>query len=161
MAIPHPLSCDLHIRAGAAIVQEIRFDYTPGDPPVITAEALLARPTPVSFTAEEWIADDERILSFVERAFDLKRSLWSRDLEDDTEAKFDATNKRLVFEALAIPDEVFVRTVDHSIIEGVPTVTVQPYMASGPMTLNTLHVFLKAVESLIEMNNGGSTTRGL
>jgi hypothetical protein len=161
MATPLPLSFDLHILSGETIAQEIRFKCSSGNPPNITAEPLISAASPVSFTASEWITDDIRVLAFVERACDIKRDLWSRDVEPDMEIKFNQAGTQLVFEALTLPSEVFIRTVDYTEPGGVPTVTVQPYNASDPMTLHTLQLFFEAVESLIEMNNGGSTTRGL
>jgi hypothetical protein len=171
MGINDPLICDYVIKAaGGSVEQEVRFDHIPASPPFdhipasppsITAEVLIGVPTVETFTVEEWRRAFELQATFVERAFDIRRARWDKDLESDLEFKYDLSGTQFVFEALMPPPQSFERTVDIVTIDGEIFVQVQPYMASDPITINTWHVFYKGVDSLIEQNIPGGTSRGL
>ena len=166
MPLATPLSCDLHVQdGGGAIVQEIRLRYAPaptgGEHPIVTVEPLLGSGAAIPFTAEEWIADDDKNLAFIERVFMLPRVLWTRDLDPKLEITFDEAKTQVVFEALSAAANPFSRTVVFSAPGGVPTVTVQPFDASDPMALHTFRLFIEAVESLIALNTERSVNRGL
>jgi hypothetical protein len=153
-----------------AVLTEVRFDSVerqnpPKHPhlPHMSVEPLTAGPD-TTIPVEQWLHSVESIRQFVERAFFMQRELWPRDLDPDLEVKFDVNGTRVHVEALLALGPgtgKFDRTTIYSEIDGVRYVTLKAWDASGPMRLRSWVVYQNAVNSLIELNNGGSGTLGL
>jgi hypothetical protein len=160
--LDEPLICDYVLKnTEGTVTQEVRFDLVPGSSPTITVETLAPLTEDFPITATEWKSSVAVVSEFMERAFKIDSEKWPRDIEPDMEIRYSGGGTRLMFEALTAPAQTFERTVDYSVVGGSHGIILRPFMVSDPVLLRTWILFYKAVETLLEMNNGGSTTEGL
>lgn len=161
MALNVPLICDWILKDDSDnVTRQVRFDFKPGDVPEVTVQDMMGQPMDMTMSVKDWRSWMEELASLVERVFSHGRAQWPRDIEPDLEVKFNADGTRLTIEALPTGN-VFDRTVDFAVVDGVDSLILRAYAAYAPITLHMWRTFANSVDSLIELNNGGTPNRGL
>lgn len=128
----------------------------------LSVEPLTGNAVALEISVEAWRESVKSVESFVERAFGAVKSKWPRTIDPGFEVKFDEDGLGVTVEIGTASDNFDRRTVFFKDPQtGEHMLRLESWTASVPMRVHSWVVYHNAVNSLIELNNGGNIDLGL